>query len=103
MLDETEVVEATFEHGEEEDDDAAVSCGEEDCFKGGSGARRKGSVVGRLIFTSFVGKVISDIDEDVDDDDDEQLIDVFSNFSLNSRIRLLFDHLTLLRGLLAVC
>ncbi len=54
-------------------------------FEGGSGARRSGSVVGRFAFISFeVDDVTSELS---DDDDDEELIDVFSNFSLNSLIR----------------
>jgi hypothetical protein len=70
---------------------------------GGSGARRSGRVVGRLILISLdVGGVVVVISDDVDDDDDEELIDVLSNFSLNSRIRLLPDHLTPLSGLLGV-
>lgn len=55
----------------------------DNCFEGGSGARRNGRVVGRFAFTSDVSDVIS---EHADEDDDE-LIDVFSNFSLNSLIR----------------
>lgn len=70
---------------------------------GGSGARRSGRVVGRLIFISFdVGGVVVVSSDDEEDDDDEELIDVLSNFSLNSRIRLLPDHLTPFSGLLGV-
>lgn len=69
-------------------------------FTGGSGARRNGRVVGRFaLFSLDVGEVIS---EQTDDEDDE-LIDVFSNFSLSSLIRWLFDHLTPLMGLRGVC
>lgn len=83
-----------------------------DGFNGGSGARRNGNVVGRLIFVSVsdmlvaiddVGEVISDVDvdeEDEEDDDNEELIDVLSNFSLSSRILLLLSALE--RGLRGV-